>query len=162
MDQQPTSTIGPLSFAQEPLWFLHQRGPDTPAYNRSPAFRLTGCLNVTALTNSLSEIVRRHEILRTTFGVIDGQPFQYVEAAKPLCLPLIDLQYLPETEREAEARQLAAETAQAPFDLAIRPPVWASLLRLSEEPHILLLNMHHIIADGWVRSDSGQGVGDAI
>lgn len=137
-----------LSFAQQRLWFLDQLEPGI-TYNMPTAYRLTGSLNITALEQSFSEIIRRHEALRTTFPSVDGQPSQVIAPSIALTLPIIDLGEPPETKREAIAQQIATEEAQQPFDLATGPLFRAKLLRLTEAKHMLLLNMHHIISDGW-------------
>jgi amino acid adenylation domain-containing protein len=139
----------PLSFAQQRLWFLAQLEPESPAYNLWAAYRLRGPLNVPALEQSLSEIVRRHEALRTTFAAVDGQPVQVVAPHRPLRLPIVKLKGLPEGEKDARALQLVAEDARRPFDLAQGPLFRATLAQLAEEDYVLLLAMHHIISDGW-------------
>ena len=139
----------PPSFGQQRLWFLDQLEPDNPSYNIPTAVRLTGQLNAAALEQSFSEIVRRHEALRTTFVVADGSPVQVIAPTLNVTLLVTDLSELPESEREAEARRLATEEAQRLFDLARGPLVRAGLLRLGEEEHVLLVTMHHIISDGW-------------
>jgi Condensation domain len=139
----------PLSFAQQRLWFLDQLMPGSIAYNMSGAVRLSGPLNIAALEQSLSEVLRRHEVLRTTFRVIDGQPFQSIAPAKPFILSVTDLESFAEAEREAEARRLASEEAQRPFDLAKGPLFRARLLRLGKEEHIFQCAMHHAVSDGW-------------
>src|SRR5262249_12073575 len=105
--------------------------------------------NVSALENSLREVTQRHEILRTTFTTIDGQPVQVIAPESHFTLPLSDLGQLPPAERNTEAQRLAREEAQLPFDLSTGPLVRARLLRLSKEDHVLLLSMHHIVSDGW-------------
>jgi acyl transferase domain-containing protein len=139
----------PLSFAQQRLWFIDQLEPDSSAYNLPAAYRLTGHLNVTSLEQSLEEIVRRHEILRTTFLSVDGQPVQVISSDIALNLPLADLRELPEPSRQAEAQRLATEEAQRPFDLSTGPLFRFKILRLADAEYVLLLNMHHIISDGW-------------
>ncbi|HEV8713701.1 MAG TPA: condensation domain-containing protein, partial [Candidatus Binatia bacterium] len=139
----------PLSFAQERLWFLDQMEPGSPAYNRPANFRLVGRLNARALKLSLSEIVRRHETLRTRFVVESGKPVQVISPAWALTLSLVDLYEYPAPEREIRAQALAAEEAQLPFDLGQGPLMRSTLLRLGEEDHILLLTIHHIAFDGW-------------
>ena len=139
----------PVSFAQERLWFLHELDPRSPAYNIPATQRLEGALDVDALRAALSEVVRRHEPLRTVFAVVEGRPVQRVQPAAEVALPVTDLSHLGAEAREAEARRLAAEDAQAPFDLAAGPLFRASLLKLSESEHLLVLNFHHVIADGW-------------
>ncbi len=138
-----------LSFAQARLWLLAQLEPDSPAYNIPAAFRLTGLLNVTALSQSLSEIVRRHEVLRTTFPSVDGQPKQVISLHTALTLPVIDLRELPPDQGLSEAQRLATEEAQQPFNLATGPLFRVQLLRLEEAEHMLLVTMHHIVYDGW-------------
>ncbi len=139
----------PLSFAQERLWFLHQLEPGIAAYNIPVAYCLKGPLDADALERSLNEIVRRHEVLRTSFEVVDGRPVQVIAPNLRLTLPVEDLRELPETEWETEAHRLYTGAAQQPFDLAQGPLLRVTLLRLGEEEHVLLLTMHHIVSDGW-------------
>ena len=138
-----------LSFAQARLWFLDQLEPDSNFYDIPAHYRLIGLLNITVLEQSLNEIVLRHEVLRTTFPSVDGQPIQAITQNIALTLPIIDLQKHPETEKEAISQQIATEEAQQPFALATGPLFRAQLLRLSDQEHLLLLNFHHIIFDGW-------------
>jgi hypothetical protein len=139
----------PLSYAQERLWFLDQLQPGTATYNIPVELRLPGPLNVAALTWSFNEIVRRHEILRTTFAMQNGKPVQIVVGELKAALAVIDLQGHPTDEREAIAKRLAREEAQRGFDLERGPLLRISLLRLGARDHVLLLTMHHIIGDGW-------------
>ena len=139
----------PLSFAQQRLWFLHQLEPDNTAYNMPAATRLTGKLNIDALEQSLTEIISRHEVMRTIFGMEDDEPVQIILPAQPVRIPVVDLTHLSASEREAEATRLATVEAQQPFDLSCGPLIRFSLLRLGAEEHTLLLTMHHIIFDGW-------------
>jgi alpha-ketoglutarate-dependent taurine dioxygenase/acyl carrier protein len=139
----------PLSFAQQRLWFLDQLEPGSFLYNVPRAFRISGELNVAALQGTFDAIVERHEVLRTTFATVDGNPVQVIAPSLGVPLPIIDLSQMAESEREAEARRLATEEAQRPFDLAQGPLARTALLRLSEEEHVLLLMMHHIVSDGW-------------
>jgi amino acid adenylation domain-containing protein len=138
-----------LSFAQQRLWFLDQWEPDSSTYNLSTAVRLTGPLNFAALERSLNEILRRHEALRTTFATVDGQPVQVVASPKAFALPMMSLQHLPETEREAEAQRLVSDERSKPFNLIKGPLFRPTLLQLGEAEYILLLTMHHIVSDGW-------------
>jgi amino acid adenylation domain-containing protein len=142
----------PLSFAQERLWFLDQLEPGNPAYNRPVALRLIGSLDVGALERALSEVLRRHGVLRATFSSEDGRPTQTIAPTEPLSLPVVDLGELSSTGRESQARRLAIEEAQRPFDLSQSPLLRATLLRLDSEEHILLLVIHHIAFDGWSAS----------
>ncbi|MBD2040985.1 amino acid adenylation domain-containing protein, partial [Microcoleus sp. FACHB-672] len=138
----------PLSFAQEQLWFFGQLAPDTPVYNEPATIRLTDSINIPALENSLNEIIRRHEALRTTFAEVNGQPVQVVHPTLTLTLPVVNLQELPESEREAEALRLATEEARRPFDLEAGPLIQAILIQLDELDCRLFLTLHHIIHDG--------------
>ena len=139
----------PLSFAQQRLWFIDQLVPGNPVYNLSHALRLTGALHVAELHRSLNEIVRRHEILRTSLPTIAGNAIQLIAQNLVLSMPVIDLGALSEAEHEAAAWRLAHEEAQQPFDLAHGPLMRLTLLRLDAQTHILLLIMHHTISDGW-------------
>jgi amino acid adenylation domain-containing protein len=139
----------PLSFAQQRLWFIDQLEPGVSVYNFPAAVRLKGPFNVVALKQSLNELVKRHEVLRTTFAIVDGRPAQVVAPLLTLALPIVDLRDLPETEREIEVQRLATNEAQRPFDLAEGPLVRATVLRLGEDEHVGLLTMHHIVSDGW-------------
>ncbi len=132
----------PLSFAQQRLWFIHQMDPESTAYHITSVLRLRGELGVEALERALGEIVRRHEILRTTFHEAGGAPVQVIHPAAPLRLAAE-----PTDEAGLEAR-LRAEAAR-PFELAAGPLFRAKLLRLDEDEHVLLLAMHHIVSDGW-------------
>jgi acyl carrier protein len=139
----------PLSFAQERLWFLDQWAPGKAHFNISEAVRLTGPLNVDALSQSLNEIVWRHESLRTKFVAVEGRAVQVIAPRLRLPLPLIDLQELAEPWREAEALEMARQEARRPFDLSQSTLLRVVLLRLGAEDHIVLFTMHHIISDGW-------------
>jgi len=142
----------PLSFAQERLWFIDQLDPGNASYNIPDAVRFWGRLDVAALTASLCEIVRRHEALRTVFASDAGHPRQVIrrEMEQPAPgAPVIDLSGLPETIREDRASHLAAEESVRPFDLSRGPLIRLVLFRLRPDEHIALLNLHHIISDGW-------------
>jgi amino acid adenylation domain-containing protein len=139
----------PLSFAQQRAWFLDQLDPDSTAYSIPATMQLSGPLNLAALRRSLRVIARRHEILRTTFVAADGRPEQRIAPTLRLIPPLLDLQGLTTTARTAMAQRLADEQSRRLFDLARGPLVQLALLRLNTEEHLLLLTLHHIIADGW-------------
>jgi amino acid adenylation domain-containing protein/non-ribosomal peptide synthase protein (TIGR01720 family) len=139
----------PLSFAQQRLWFLDQLEPGSSAYNRPFAFRLTGRLNVESLTQSLEEIVRRHEVLRTTYSTVDGEARQTIAPEIGLPISLIDLRHVPSQNRDAVVRALAAEDARRSFDLARGPLVRACILQTADDEHVLLLSQHHINTDAW-------------
>jgi amino acid adenylation domain-containing protein len=139
----------PLSFAQQRLWFLSQLEPDSSAYNVATALRLGGALDAALLEATFNEIVRRHEVLRTTFTQVDGKPAQIIHAAEWRELPLEDLSYLDREECEARVRRLALEEARLPFDLTRGPLLRVRLLRLAADEHVVLLTTHHIVSDGW-------------
>ncbi|HSF42282.1 MAG TPA: non-ribosomal peptide synthase/polyketide synthase [Thermoanaerobaculia bacterium] len=145
----PAGDEAPLSFAQERLWFLEQLRPGGATYNIPAAVRLSGALDPAVLAAGFGEIVRRHATLRTTFVAEDGEPRRQVNAPAGVALPLVDLAALPEETRRPEARRLAAAEAAAPFDLAAGPLLRTTLLRLGKDEHLLLLTLHHIVADGW-------------
>src|SRR5579864_6372856 len=141
--------IAPLSFAQQRLWFLNQLAPGSPFYNVPAVLRLDGQIRPDLLEASLREIVRRHEVLRTTFGMRDGQPVQVIAPEVELRLRLVDLQSLGEAEREAGVARMAHDAAREPFDLAQGPLLRSMLIQLEAEHYVLLLTMHHIVCDGW-------------
>ncbi|MDT5269206.1 MAG: hypothetical protein QOH49_1392 [Acidobacteriota bacterium] len=150
MQAAPRDSDLPLSFAQQRLWFIDQLEPGSFYYNIPVALRLKGALDVSALVHTLDEVVRRHESLRTTFSEADGGPVQIIHPALPQSLKVVDLSGIGDAEqREGEARRLAGEEARQPFDLSTGPLLRASLLKLSDEEHVLLFTMHHIVSDGW-------------
>ena len=139
----------PLSFAQQRLWLLQQLEPLSAAYNGSNVLLIDGKINLEALTASINEIIKRHEILRTSFELIDGQAVQKIADRLKISLPIINLQNLSETEQQAEVKRLTAIDAQKPFDLTQAPLLRLSLIELKTEKHLLLVTMHHIISDAW-------------
>jgi amino acid adenylation domain-containing protein len=141
--------IFPSSFAQQRLWFLHQYQPNSAMYNYCIPLRLNGSLNVDVLINALKEIVRRHESLRTTFKDQEGQPVQVISLNVTTDFIRTDLRELLKHEREEKVMQLVGEEAQNPFDLSEGPLFRVRLIQFSDKQHILVLNMHHIISDGW-------------
>jgi amino acid adenylation domain-containing protein len=145
----PRESTLPLSYAQQRLWLIDQLEPGSATYNIPLAMRLDGALDAGALERSLVEILRRHEALRTTFTTVAGEPRQVIAAVPSFSLPVVDLASLPEPAREAESQRLAIEDANRPFDLSRGPLLRAALLRLEERAHVLLLNMHHVVSDGW-------------
>jgi hypothetical protein len=138
-----------LSFSQQRLWFLDRYQPNSSVYNVPSALRLRGSLDIGALEQSLNEIIRRHESLRTTFTIEGGEPVQVIAPPVSLSLPLVDLSDRRESQREEEALGLAREEAEWPFDLVQGPLFRSKLLRLGKDDHVLLLTMHHIVSDGW-------------
>ncbi|UKO99561.1 non-ribosomal peptide synthetase [Nostoc sp. UHCC 0870] len=138
----------PLSFSQERLWLQHQLEPDSPINNMPYIYRLQGKLNLEALEWSQNEIIRRHEILRTTFAIVDGQPMQQIKPEMSLPLNVTDLQKLPPEQIETEAKRLAEEDIRRPFDLDKDPLVRLSLFRLHVDEYILIVNLDRIVCDG--------------
>jgi amino acid adenylation domain-containing protein/non-ribosomal peptide synthase protein (TIGR01720 family) len=140
----------PLSFAQQRLWFLSQLQPEVALYNCPAAVRLKGRLNAEALVRALSEIIRRHEILRTNFPATEnGNPVQRILQARPLIPQVVDLRTFPTSEREDEARRLLVEEARKPFDLTQDQLLRVTLLNLDQEDSVLMLTAHHINVDAW-------------
>lgn len=139
-----------LSFAQQRLWFLDQLEPGNPFYTISVAIHLEGYLRIQVLQNCFSEIIQRHEALRTAFVAPAGKPQQVITPAMPLSLPLIDLEHLPiDLIENTVIRQIEGEEGRHPFDLSQSPLLRAKLVRVSQVKHILLLSMHHIVSDDW-------------
>jgi aryl carrier-like protein len=140
----------PLSFAQQRIWFLSQLEPEVSLYNCPAAVGLKGRLNREALVRALSEIVRRHEILRTNFPMTEsGHPVQRILQARPLIPQAVDLSRLPASEREGEARRLLVAEARKPFDLTQDQLLRVTLLNLDHEDSVLMLTAHHINVDAW-------------
>ena len=139
----------PLSFAQERLWVLDQLEPENPFYNMPGSVRVRGHLNLAAAQASLRRIVDRHEVLRTAFVEVDGHAALEVLSTLHLAVPLVDLSGLEPAVREATASRLAGEEARRPFRLSEAPLLRTVMLRLDEEEHAVLLNLHHIVGDAW-------------
>lgn len=139
----------PMSFAQQRLWFLDQMQPGSTLYNIPGVVRLRGKLHLAALRKALNEIVRRHEVLRTTFDMLNEQPVQIVAPPVGTELPVVDLCELPEDERQAETRRLYEAEGKIHFNLAQGPLLRAKLLLLPDEQQLLIFTLHHIISDGW-------------
>ncbi|HKP83856.1 MAG TPA: condensation domain-containing protein, partial [Pyrinomonadaceae bacterium] len=148
---RPVSRSGelPLSFAQQRLWFLDQWEPSSPFYNSPSALRLSGQVNLDVLQRTLFEVVRRHEVLRTSFPSVDGQPRQRIVEGWQPALPLIDLSSLDQAMAREAVKRLVQREALQPFELATGPLLRATLLRRGAEEHVLLFTMHHIVSDGW-------------
>ncbi|MEM7350068.1 MAG: amino acid adenylation domain-containing protein [Acidobacteriota bacterium] len=144
----PRDTPAPLSFAQQRLWFLDHLEPASAAYNLPLALDLRGTLDLDALGRALDEIVRRHEVLRTTLATVDGRPIQIVGEPCGSALPVIDLGHLAPGQRGREQRLLIEAEAARPFHLAARPWLRLALLRLATDHWTLLVTMHHIASDG--------------
>ena len=139
----------PLSYAQERLWLTSQLAPDSPMYNLPAIVRLQGSLDVAALERSFNEVIRRHEILRTTFPLVDDHPAQSIARFQEQPLPVSDFSDRSADEREASAEQLIAALARKPFDLSRGPLHRVALIRLSPTDHIVVVVMHHLISDAW-------------
>ncbi|HEY0735253.1 MAG TPA: amino acid adenylation domain-containing protein, partial [Herpetosiphonaceae bacterium] len=139
----------PLSFAQQRLWFLDQLQPNSAAYNIPAAVQMSGTLQISALHSSLNAIVGRHEALRTTFAESSGEPIQVIAPRLELALPVVDLSQRSAIEQELAVLRHTTDEAQTPFDLTHGPLIRARLLRLSDQEHVLLVTVHHIISDGW-------------
>jgi amino acid adenylation domain-containing protein len=144
-----SSGPAPLSNAQQRLWFLHQLAPQSAFYNVPVAMRLDGYLNVAALQQTLDEIVRRHEVLRTSFPLVSGIPVQVVSPVSHVPLSLVDVSSGSPADRQRGAQAAADREAVTPFDLATGPVIRAMLVRLADAEHWLVLTLHHIAADGW-------------
>jgi acyl carrier protein len=142
----------PLSFAQQRLWYLYKVDPASSAYILPLAIKWEGELGIASLEQSFGEIIQRHEVLRTTFQVVQGQPVQIIKPGGIFLLPLVDLRHIPDRQREDIAKSLVQQESRIPFDLARGPLLRARLLRLEAREHILLLSMHHIVSDGWSMS----------
>jgi amino acid adenylation domain-containing protein len=147
--RRPANTPPRLSLSQERLWFLDQFMPGSPVFNVPVAIRLSREINPETLAQSVNEIVRRHEVFRTTFDTIDGRPAPVISTHLEVELKVIDLTSYDEHEREAEARRVTNQEALQPFDLKRGPLLRTSLIRLTREESIFLLTMHHIVSDGW-------------
>jgi amino acid adenylation domain-containing protein len=147
----PASREGdlPLSFSQQRLWFLDQLMPGNPFYNMPSAVRLVGRFDQKALLRTMTEIVRRHEALRTTFSTVQGRPVQIIAPGATVDLPVVDVSAIPPAAREREVSRLGNAEARLPFDLTRGPLLRWTVLRLEEEEHVFLFTMHHIVSDAW-------------
>jgi len=141
--------VFPASFAQQRLWFLNQLAPDNPFYNVSAALRLKGNLDLVALERTVNEIVRRHEVLRTTFVSVEGQLCQAIAPHLHLPVAVVNLSTLSGKAQEAAVRQQATAAAQRSFNLSTGPLLRVVVLKLEASEHVLLLTLHHVVADGW-------------
>ena len=155
----PRGAAMELSFSQERLWFLDQLEPGSSFYNVPVGWRLQGRLDAGALELAVREVVRRHEVLRTTFTTVDGRPSQVVHAEVSIRLPISDFGALSPDEREDAVKQEALAEANRPFDLARGPLLRVKLLRLAAEDHVLLLTLHHIVSDAWTRGILNAEIG---
>ncbi|HEX5759683.1 MAG TPA: amino acid adenylation domain-containing protein, partial [Thermoanaerobaculia bacterium] len=149
VERAPRDRPLPLSFTQERVWFLDQLSPGAIAYNFQFTLRFRGPLDAGALARTLTEVVRRHEVLRTTFPARDGRGVQVVHPPFAVELPLVDLGGLPPAEREARAERLVWEEVRRGFDVAVLPLLRWTLMRLAPGDHLLLQVEHHFVHDGW-------------
>src|ERR1700685_1846773 len=139
-----------LSFGQQRLWFLDQLGEGkNAAYNMTAAVRLKGELQIAVLREALAEVMGRHEALRTTFAMVDGEPLQVISATGSVPWRLEDLSSEAVEEQGRHLQDLLSQEARAPFDLVRGPVLRACLVRLEPSTHVLMVTMHHIVSDGW-------------
>jgi amino acid adenylation domain-containing protein len=146
----------PLTYAQQRLWFLDQFQPGVPAYNVCDADILDRDIDLPTLRRAATELVRRHELLRTTFPAVDGVPIQRIAPPAPFPIAYTDLSELPEEQREHEAYRLADEEGRRSFDLAEGPLLRLGLLRLGPKRFMWLLSIHHIVSDDWSKKLLGK------
>jgi hypothetical protein len=147
--RRPPGSIAPLSAAQEELYRRELRVPAIPPlYNECVNLRMLGPLDVVALERAFNEIIKRHEAWRTTFETDEGQPVQIIHPFTPARLPVVDLQRIPEAEREAAAFQLISDDVRRPFDLGRGPLLRPKLLKITQTEHRLFLTAHQIVLDG--------------
>ena len=140
---------GPLSHAQQALWFLDRLVPGRPTFNVTAAVRVDGPLDVPALARALAEVVRRHDALRTTFPGVGGLPSARVAEGFELDVRRVNIADLSIPDQRARAEAIAAEEARAPFDLDAGPLIRATLVGHGPGRHDVLLTVHHIATDGW-------------
>jgi amino acid adenylation domain-containing protein len=148
---QPVERNGeaPLSFTQQQFWLLGQSEPDSASYNVRTAIKIAGFLNIQKLRQALTDLVDRHEILRTNIVVSEGSPMQLIKPSMNVVLDVSDLRQLSEAERAAEIKRVLAAEADTRFDLG-QGPLWRSqLMQLGDAEQVLILTIHHIICDGW-------------
>ncbi|TML31682.1 MAG: amino acid adenylation domain-containing protein [Actinobacteria bacterium] len=147
--RSPDLTELPLSSGQEQLWFIDQFAPGLPTYNITGAVRIAGPLDVQALNDALDAVVARHETLRTRLDAVDGQPVQIIDPPTSTVWTIQDLSGLPADEREARFAAESVAYGLLPFDLAKGPLFRTRLVKLAEQEHALVINVHHSVFDGW-------------
>lgn len=139
----------PLSFAQERLWFFDKFQPGNPAYNISSAFSVSGHLNIMAMEQALGELVRRHEVLRTTFPLLENRPIQKISSDLEIMMDVRDYRHLSEPERGEVTRRILEQEARTTFQLA-EGPLWRfTVVRQGDSHWVLMFVIHHILADAW-------------
>ena len=139
----------PTTLAQQSFWYLDRLEPGNPCWNIAVRFRVTGNLDVALLRKAINEVVRRHEILRTRFDLLDGVPSQILHSTADIPVPTEDLSHLPLAERTLEEERRTISEAARRFDLKSGPLIRARLLKLADHEHMLLITIHHIVCDGW-------------
>ena len=149
IQKRDTSAYAPLSYAQEPLWLMSQLESDNPIYNVAGALTFDGALNAEALQQSLNEVIRRHEILHSCFRKEQGGVVQRVTDSTSMSLQRLDLSRFPEDPALNYFQQFTDEFIRTPFELSSSLPLRGLLVQLSKHKHILLLTLHHIVADRW-------------
>ena len=147
--EQGDSWIFPTSFSQRRLWFIHQLEPGNTLYNVPGPYRIRGHLDPALIERAFRVVIARHEILRTTFRLVDGEPMQIVSATSDFQLPSVDLRSLSPAAREAEVARIIHEESQRPFDLLNGPLIRAAILDLAATEQVLVLSLHHIVTDSW-------------
>ena len=148
-------TLFPLSFSQQQMWFDYQQAPDSPLNHLS--FCMTGLLEVSLIERWTSEIVRRHETLRTTFRQMDDRVVQVISPPQPVKIKVVNLKE-SESLQEVEIQQMLIAETQRPFDLSQGPLFRSTLFHFADRESILLLVIHHIIMDAWSASILGQEI----
>jgi amino acid adenylation domain-containing protein len=146
--RRPNPEVAPLSFIQHQMWVIDQITPGNPAYNMPYGYRLQGALDVAALEASVNEVIKRHEVLRTTFALSGGEPLEFIHAALTIKIRVTELDHLPAAERERRLQAMGSEESAKSFDLSRLPLIRVSLFKLGQAEHVLILNLHHIVADG--------------
>ena len=142
----------PLSSAQQRIWLMEKLTPDTATYNLAEVLRFTGSLNIHALLRSISELINRHESLRTVFGERDGEPVQLIRPPVQALSSVTSLGGHNRSDQERELQAIISEELHRPFDLKNGPLIRIRLLKFSDREHVLVIAMHHIITDGWSNS----------
>ncbi|MEY9485183.1 amino acid adenylation domain-containing protein/non-ribosomal peptide synthase protein (TIGR01720 family) [Streptomyces calvus] len=139
----PRGELTPTSFGQRRLWFLNAMDPDSAPYRIPAVLRLTGALDAAALESALMDVVERHEVLRTVYPAVDGEPHQSV-----LPVSRVDVWRAPAVSSEGELHSRLVAEFDRPFDLETELPLRARLFRLGEQEHVLMIVLHHIAGDG--------------
>jgi amino acid adenylation domain-containing protein len=161
VEERPRVSVYPASHGQQRMWFLHHYAPESPVYSVPSAFHLVGRLNVAWLEAAFRAVIQRHDMLRTSFAMENGELFQRVAVSSDFQLQQLSLEGIPADTRKASAESRLAEEACRPFDLAAGSPLRALLVRLQPGEHVLLLVWHHIVADGWSRSNFYRELSEA-